>query len=222
MCIYDEQRAPPMDYDAKPSSAPLLQFCQRRNKNEIQPEEPVADGGSKKNRRGRLLVGIIIAILVVIVIALSVTLGVVVTNSEKRNEEEEPPRDGSISIGSSTGSVAGGDGGGECEPLPVDNVDTKWDFKVFNDDGSMRYGTRVPWSFRPDGTAHSLPYWTATWRRASCSSFILVTQTGLESGGLVEYEIVFVTSTRFVAVMHDSIFRFGMKVETNNNSDDGL
>jgi hypothetical protein len=91
--------------------------------------------------------------------------------------------------------------------LPVNN--TSWDVGTFNNNGTMGSPHSVPWVFQSNGTVSASGQWTATWQRGACDKIHVVLTT--RSGAKDIFDILFVTSSRLVAVKADNLYRFGKK-----------
>jgi hypothetical protein len=91
--------------------------------------------------------------------------------------------------------------------LPVNN--TAWDVGAFNNNGTISSPHSVPWVFKSDGTVSAAGHWTATWQRGACDKVHVVLTTN--NGATDIFDVVFVTSTRLIAVKGDNLYRFGKK-----------
>ena len=91
--------------------------------------------------------------------------------------------------------------------LPVNN--TAWEVGAFSNDGTIAGSHPVPWVFQNDGTVSAAGHWTATWQRGACDKVHVVLTT--KNGAKDIFDVLFVTSSRLVAVKGDSLYRFGKK-----------
>ncbi|MDM8558935.1 hypothetical protein [Candidatus Parabeggiatoa sp. HSG14] len=91
--------------------------------------------------------------------------------------------------------------------LPVNN--TSWDVGAFNNNGTISGSHHVPWIFQSNGTVSAAGHWTAIWQRGACDKVhvVLITNNGTKD----IFDVLFVTSSRLVAVKGDSLYRFGKK-----------
>ncbi len=93
--------------------------------------------------------------------------------------------------------------------LPDDN--TAWGVGTFDNNGNTGAAASTPWVFKNDGTlsAAGSSSWTATWTRNACDKVHVVLTTS--SGATDIFDVIFVSSSRFVAVKEDNMYRFGKK-----------
>lgn len=92
--------------------------------------------------------------------------------------------------------------------LSVDN--TSWDVSAFEQNGSILGYHPTPWVFQRNGRVSASGYWKATWKMVSCDR-IHVDLTMDRGGKKDVFDVVFLTSNRFVAVTNDTLYRFGKK-----------
>ena len=93
--------------------------------------------------------------------------------------------------------------------LPVN--DTSWEVAVMDNDGTIGNYHSTPWVFKADGTMSAEGYWEGTWYRNACDK-IRASTHAMDGSRVDNFEVIFVTSQRFVAIKNDILYRFGKKL----------
>ncbi len=92
--------------------------------------------------------------------------------------------------------------------LPVKN--TAWDVSSFEQAGAISGYHPTPWVFQSNGKVSAAGYWKATWKRSTCDKINVNLITDRE-GEIDKFDVIFVTSSRFVAVKNNMLYRFGKR-----------
>ena len=98
--------------------------------------------------------------------------------------------------------------------LPVNDI--SWAVAAMDNDGIIGNYHSIPWVFKQDGiedgTVSTQGYWEGMWYRSACDKIQASTHSIDGSGSYNDnFEVVFVTSQRFVAIKNDMLYRFGKK-----------
>jgi hypothetical protein len=92
--------------------------------------------------------------------------------------------------------------------LPIDG--TYWSVASFNNDGAIGSFHPTPWFFTSDGIVSAAGYWLGTWQRIACDKVHI--ESTHTSGAVDVFDVLFLTSSRFVAVKGNNLYRFGKKI----------